>query len=423
MQAATRKALFEPLIVNNPIIVQILGICSALAITSKLAPAVIMSIALTAVVACSNAAISAIRRHIPNSIRIIVQMTIIASLVIVVDQVLRAYAPEISKQLSVFVGLIITNCIVLGRAEAYAMKNPVWPSFLDGLGTGPRLQPDPDRARRVPRAVRLRHAVGPPDPAAGQRGRLVPAELAAAAGTERVFPRRADHLGRAHLEARPAGAGGLQDPGRAPDGDAVMEHYVNLALKALFVENLALSFFLGMCTFLAISKKVETSFGLGIAVIVVQTITVPANNLIYHHLLAPGALAWAGLPEVDLSFLGLITYIGTVAAIVQILEMFLDRYVPALYNALGIFLPLITVNCAILGGTLFMVERAYTFPESVVYGLASGAGWALAIVLLAGIREKLKYSDVPAGLQGLGITFIAAGLMAMVFMAFSGIQL
>jgi Na+-transporting NADH:ubiquinone oxidoreductase subunit E len=202
-----------------------------------------------------------------------------------------------------------------------------------------------------------------------------------------------------------------------------MEHYVNLALKALFVENLALSFFLGMCTFLAISKKVETSFGLGIAVIVVQTITVPTNNLIYHHLLAPGALAWAGLPEVDLSFLGLITYIGTVAAIVQILEMFLDRYVPALYNALGIFLPLITVNCAILGGTLFMVERAYTFPESVVYGFASGAGWALAIVLLAGIREKLKYSDVPAGLQGLGITFIAAGLMAMVFMAFSGIQL
>ena len=202
-----------------------------------------------------------------------------------------------------------------------------------------------------------------------------------------------------------------------------MEHYVNLALKALFVENLALSFFLGMCTFLAISKKVETSLGLGIAVVVVQTITVPANNLIYNHLLKGGALAWTGLGGVDLSFLGLITYIGTVAAIVQILEMFLDRYVPALYNALGIFLPLITVNCAILGGTLFMVERAYTFPESVVYGFASGAGWALAIVLLAGIREKLKYSDVPAGLQGLGITFIAAGLMAMVFMAFSGIQL
>jgi Na+-transporting NADH:ubiquinone oxidoreductase subunit E len=202
-----------------------------------------------------------------------------------------------------------------------------------------------------------------------------------------------------------------------------MEHYVNLALKALFVENLALSFFLGMCTFLAISKKVETSLGLGIAVVVVQTITVPANNLIYNYLLKGGALEWAGFGGVDLSFLGLITYIGTVAAIVQILEMFLDRYVPALYNALGIFLPLITVNCAILGGTLFMVERSYTFPESVVYGFASGAGWALAIVLLAGIREKLKYSDVPAGLQGLGITFITAGLMAMVFMAFSGIQL
>jgi Na+-transporting NADH:ubiquinone oxidoreductase subunit E len=202
-----------------------------------------------------------------------------------------------------------------------------------------------------------------------------------------------------------------------------MEHYVNLALKALFVENLALSFFLGMCTFLAISKKVDTSFGLGVAVIVVQTITVPVNNLIYTWLLKPGALAWAGLPEVDLSFLGLITYIGTVAAIVQILEMFLDRYVPALYNALGIFLPLITVNCAILGGTLFMVERAYNFPESVVYGFASGAGWALAIVLLAGVREKLKYSDVPAGLQGLGITFVSAGLIALVFMAFAGIQL
>jgi Na+-transporting NADH:ubiquinone oxidoreductase subunit E len=202
-----------------------------------------------------------------------------------------------------------------------------------------------------------------------------------------------------------------------------MEHYVNLAIKAMFVENLALSFFLGMCTFLAISKKVETSLGLGIAVVVVQTITVPVNNLIYNYLLKGGALAWAGLGQVDLSFIGLITYIGTVAAIVQILEMFLDRYVPALYNALGIFLPLITVNCAILGGTLFMVERSYTFPESVVYGFASGAGWALAIVLLAGIREKLKYSDVPAGLQGLGITFVAAGLMAMVFMAFSGIQL
>lgn len=202
-----------------------------------------------------------------------------------------------------------------------------------------------------------------------------------------------------------------------------MESYLSLFMRAVFVENLALAFFLGMCTFLAVSKKVETAMGLGAAVVVVQVITVPVNNLILHFLLAPGALGWAGLGEVDLSFLGLITYIGVIAAIVQILEMALDRYFPALYNALGIFLPLITVNCAILGGSLFMVERHYDFGESLVYGFGSGVGWALAIVALAGVREKLKYSDVPAGLQGLGITFITAGLMAMAFMSFSGIQL
>jgi len=202
-----------------------------------------------------------------------------------------------------------------------------------------------------------------------------------------------------------------------------MEALLSLFVKAIFVENLALAFFLGMCTFLAVSKKIETAFGLGVAVVVVQAITVPANNLIYQLLLRDGALAWAGLPEVDLSFLGLISYIGVIAAMVQILEMLLDRYFPVLYNALGIFLPLITVNCAILGGTLFMVERNYDFGESVVYGIGSGAGWALAITLLAGIREKLKYSDVPDGLQGLGITFIIVGLMSMGFMSFSGIQL
>ena len=202
-----------------------------------------------------------------------------------------------------------------------------------------------------------------------------------------------------------------------------MEAYLSLFIKSVFVENLALAFFLGMCTFLAISKKIETAFGLGIAVLVVQTITVPANNLIFQFVLREGAWAWAGLPEVDLSFLGLISYIGVIAAMVQILEMTLDRFFPALYNALGIFLPLITVNCAILGGTLFMVERDYNFGESVVYGLGSGFGWALAITLLAGIREKLKYSDVPDGLQGLGITFITTGLMSLGFMAFSGIQL
>jgi Na+-transporting NADH:ubiquinone oxidoreductase subunit E len=202
-----------------------------------------------------------------------------------------------------------------------------------------------------------------------------------------------------------------------------MEQYFNLFIRAAFVENLALTFFLGMCTFLAISKRVDTALGLGLAVMVIQAITVPANYLIYTYLLKEGALAWAGLPDIDLSFLGLVSYIGVIAALVQILEMLLDRFVPALYNALGIFLPLITVNCAILGGTLFMVERQYNFGESVTFGIGSGFGWAVALVALAGIREKLRYSDVPDGLQGLGITFIIAGLMSLGFMGLSGIQL
>lgn len=202
-----------------------------------------------------------------------------------------------------------------------------------------------------------------------------------------------------------------------------MEQFISLAVKAIFVENMALAFFLGMCTFLAISKKVQTAFGLGIAVIVVLAITTPVNNLIFNLLLKEGALAWAGYPEVDLSFLGYISYIGVIAAIVQILEMFLDKYVPALYNALGVFLPLITVNCAIMGAALFMVERDYNFGESVVYGVGAGVGWALAITALAGIREKLKYSDVPEGLRGLGITFVTVGLMSLGFMSFSGVQL
>ena len=202
-----------------------------------------------------------------------------------------------------------------------------------------------------------------------------------------------------------------------------MEGLISLFVKSIFVENLALSFFLGMCTFLAVSKKIETALGLGIAVVVVQAITVPANNIILSLFLKPGALSWLGFPDTDLMFLGLISYIGVIAAMVQILEMTLDRFFPALYNALGIFLPLITVNCAILGGSLFMVERDYNFAESTVYGIGSGVGWALAIVALAGLREKMKYSDVPPGLRGLGITFMTAGLMAMAFMSFSGVQL
>lgn len=201
-----------------------------------------------------------------------------------------------------------------------------------------------------------------------------------------------------------------------------MEHHLEIFLKAVFVENLALAFFLGMCTFLAVSKNVKTAVGLGIAVIVVMTLTIPINNLIYTGLLKEGALSWlgTGYAGVSLEFLGLISYIGVIAAAVQILEMTLDRFFPALYNALGVFLPLITVNCAILGGSLFMVERNYNFAESCTFGFGSGVGWALAIAALAGIREKMKYSDVPDGLKGLGITFMTVGLMALAFMSFGG---
>ena len=202
-----------------------------------------------------------------------------------------------------------------------------------------------------------------------------------------------------------------------------MEAMLSLLIRAIFVENMALAFFLGMCTFIAVSKKIETAIGLGVAVIVVITITVPVNNLLLNYFLKEDALTWLGIHGIDLTFVGLISYIGVIAALVQILEMFLDRFMPALYNALGVFLPLITVNCAILGGSLFMVQRDYNFVESVVYGLGSGIGWALALTALAGIRERLKYSDVPEGLQGLGITFITVGLMSLGFMAFSGIQL
>jgi Na+-transporting NADH:ubiquinone oxidoreductase subunit E len=212
-----------------------------------------------------------------------------------------------------------------------------------------------------------------------------------------------------------------------------MQHLLNIFITAIFIENLALAFFLGMCTFLAISKKVSTAMGLGVAVIVIQTITVPANQVINDWLLKKGALSWVnelGFPtgtvdfsSVDLSFLAFISFIGVIAAMVQILEMVLDKFFPSLYNQLGIFLPLITVNCAIMGGSLFMQERNYNFPEALVYGLGSGVGWALAIAALAGIREKLKYSDVPPPLRGLGITFITVGLMALAFMSFGGIQL
>lgn len=204
-----------------------------------------------------------------------------------------------------------------------------------------------------------------------------------------------------------------------------MEHYLSILAKTIFVENMALAFFLGMCSFLAVSKKVETAIGLGGAVIFVLAVTCPINNLIYNLLLREGALAWisADLADVDLEFLTFLTFIGSIAATVQIVEMALDKYSPALYNALGVFLPLIAVNCAILGASLFMVERDYNLAESTVFGIGNGIGWALAVVAMAALREKMRYSNVPEGLRGLGIAFILTGLMAIGFMAFSGIQL
>jgi Na+-transporting NADH:ubiquinone oxidoreductase subunit E len=201
-----------------------------------------------------------------------------------------------------------------------------------------------------------------------------------------------------------------------------MTDYPGLFLRAALVENLALSYFLGMCMFLAVSRRVETALGMGLAVLVVQSLATPLNNLIYTLVLADGALAWAGYPEIDLSFLSLVSFIGVIAAGVQILEMTLDRFFPLLHHRLGIYLPLVTVNCAILGGSLFMRERSYDFTESIVYGVGSGFGWALAILLMAGIQEKLKYSDIPRGLQGTGMSFVVVGLISLGFMAFSGIK-
>jgi Na+-transporting NADH:ubiquinone oxidoreductase subunit E len=204
-----------------------------------------------------------------------------------------------------------------------------------------------------------------------------------------------------------------------------MEHFLNLGIRSIFLENMALAYFLGMCSYLACSRKVETAIGLGVAVVFVQTLTVPLNNVMLRYLLGEGSLTWISpaLATVNLSFLSFILFIGTIAAAVQIVEMTVDRFAPALYTTLGVFLPLIAVNCVILGGSLFMQERDYSFAESVVFGFSSGLGFAIAIIALAAIRERLAYSDVPGGLRGLGITFITAGLMSLAFMMFSGIQL
>ena len=202
-----------------------------------------------------------------------------------------------------------------------------------------------------------------------------------------------------------------------------MSGFIDIIFRSVFLENLALAYFLGMCTFLAVSKRIKTTFSLGVAVIVVEGIRVPLNNLIYNFILRQGALDWIGLGQMDFNYLGLLSQIAVIAAMIQILEIVLNRFFPALYNALGIFLPLLTVNCAILGASLFMVQRDYTFTESVAYGFGVGFGWALAIVALAGLREKMKYSDIPEGLQGLGIAFITTGMISLAFMGISGISL
>ncbi len=202
-----------------------------------------------------------------------------------------------------------------------------------------------------------------------------------------------------------------------------MQDLIGIFIRSVFVENLALAYFLGMCTFLAVSKQIKTALGLGIAVFVVEGISVPLNNVIYNQLLKDGALAWAGLGHLDFSYLGLLSYIAVVAAMIQILEIILNRFFPALFNTLGVYLPLLTVNCAILGASLFMVQRQYTFTESVAYGFGVGFGWALAIVALAGLREKMKYSDIPDGIRGVGITFVTTGVIALAFMSIAGIQL
>ena len=201
-----------------------------------------------------------------------------------------------------------------------------------------------------------------------------------------------------------------------------MTHFIDTFFRAVFLENLALAYFLGMCTFLAVSKKVKTTIGLGIAVIVVEAISVPVNNLLYNFVLRDGALAWAGLGNLDFSYLGLLTQIAVIAAMIQVLEMVLNRFFPVLYNTLGIFLPLLTVNCAILGASLFMVQRDLGFIDSVAYGLGAGVGWALAIIMLAGLREKMKYSDIPAGLEGIGIAFFTTGLISLAFMGIAGLS-
>ena len=381
-----------PLNLNNPIAVQVLGICSALAVTSQLKPAIVMGLSVTVITAFSNVIISLIRKTIPNRIRIIVQLVVVAALVTIVSNILKAYVYDVSVQLSVYVGLIITNCILMGRLEAFAMQNGPWESFLDGIGNG------------LGYAVVL----------------VIVGFIREILGFGTLFG----------FQIIPDGAyvenGGLY----INNGMMTMPAIISLFVRSIFVDNMIFAFFLGMCSYLAVSKTVKTSFGLGVAVTFVLLITVPVDYLLQTKVLASGALA----EGVDLTFLAFILFIAVIAGMVQLVEMIVERFSPSLYAALGIFLPLIAVNCAIMGASLFMQQRILLDPETstqaisgvgdcIAYALGSGIGWTLAIVGLAAIREKMAYSDVPKPLQGLGITFITVGLMAMAFMCFSGLKL
>ena len=388
-----KEALFNPLSKDNPVLVQILGICSTLAVTAKLEPAIVMGISVIAVLAISNVVISLLRKTIPTTIRIIVQLVVVAALVIIVQQILRAYAYDVSLQLSVFIGLIITNCILMGRLEAFALSNKPWPAFLDGIGNG--------------------------------LGYMIILVIVA-------FFR--ELLGSGTLLGFPVIPQWCYDHGYMNNGLMILPpmalitvvEELNLFVKSIFIDNMVFAYFLGMCSYLAVSKNVKTAFGLGLAVTFMLVVTIPLNYLLNEYILKPGALSWLddSYKDVDLSFLGLIMFIAVIASATQLVEMAVEKFAPALYNSLGIFLPLIAVNCAILGGALFMQQR--DFPScwtATVYGAGSGIGWLLAIVGLAAIREKIAYSNIPPALRGVGITFIITGLMGIAFMSFMGIKL
>ena len=392
-----KEVLLQPIFKGNPVTVLVLGICSSLAVTVQLEGAMVMGLSVIIVTGLSSFVVSLLRNSIPNRIRIIVQLVVVALMVILVDQFLKAYMYSVSKALSVYVGLIITNCIVMGRIEAYALGNRPIPSLLDGLANGAGY------ALILVTVAFFRELLG----SGTLFGvRIIPESFYAAGymdnGLVILPPMALIILGLIVWVQR------------------------SLFVKSIFVDNMIFAYFLGMCSYLAVSKNVKTATGLGIAVIFVLLVTLPINYLLNEHVLKAGALAWLGpqFADIDLSFLSFIVFIAVVAAITQIVEMVVEKFSPTLYSSLGIFLPLIAVNCAILGGSLFMQERDFVnVGEATVYALGSGIGWALAIVTLAAIREKMAYSQVPAGLRGLGITFITVGLMAISFMTFMGIQL